>query len=164
MVKVWIDHFVQRCNDDRMSSGRRDREIRSKIEMAPLGGIAVVLVLVALWIPRTERPWLPRATSWEGPYPLIASIDGHGSLWLERTLLGPVSPSTLNELDQRAQAAWHSQNNYLPGELAIRANAQVEYRQVRPVLDYLRVNMAATKVTLAIAPGDGDEQVAHPDN
>jgi biopolymer transport protein ExbD len=82
----------------------------------------------------------------------VVSVDVDGTLFVEKQKLGPINESTLKEMGNQIQAAWAAPKN--PdgvGRIYIKADNQVDYGKVYPVLTYLNRELQVQQIDLAIA-------------
>jgi biopolymer transport protein TolR len=133
--------------------------VRNDINVTPLVDVMLVLLIIFMLMTmvmgRGKDVPLPKARNFsqekDKMQPVI-SIDTDGILYVEKNKLGPVSESTLKELQAQIQAAWNAPKN--PdgvGRVYIKADMMVEYQKVYPVIDYLNKQMAMQAIDLAIA-------------
>jgi len=134
-----------------MATSRQIPALRAKLNLAPLGGVVLVISMVVLsWPP---PPRLPRTWDESKPWRYVAQIDRDGNLWAEKTKLGPVDRSTLQRLDAHVHAAW-STPDYRPNEIYVKGHARLSYAQVQPVVEYLHRTMKVPVIDLALVKGD----------
>jgi biopolymer transport protein ExbD len=139
--------------------------VRNDINVTPLVDVMLVLLIIfmlmTLIMGRGHDVILPKAHNYsqeKDKMQPVVSIDIDGNLWIEKNKLGPVSPSTLKEMDDQIQSAWKAPKN--PdgvGRIYLKADDKIEYIKVYPVLEYLNKTMAVQAVDLAIAK-DSEEK------
>jgi biopolymer transport protein TolR len=133
--------------------------VRNDINVTPLVDVMLVLLIIfmlmTLIMGRGHDVILPKAKNFsqeKDKMQPVVSVDIDGNLWVEKTKLGPVTVSTLKEMDDQVQGAWKAPKN--PdgvGRIYLKADDKVEYGKIYPVLEYLNKTMAMQSVDLAIA-------------
>ena len=133
--------------------------VKNDINVTPLVDVMLVLLIIfmlmTLIMGRGHDVILPKAKNFsqeKDKMQPVVSVDLDGNLWIEKSKLGPVSVSTLKEMDDQVQGAWKAPKN--PdgvGRIYLKADDKVEYGKIYPVLEYLNKNMAMQSVDLAIA-------------
>ena len=136
--------------------------VRNDINVTPLVDVMLVLLIIfmlmTLLMGRGHDVTLPKAHNYsqeKDKMQPVVSVDIDGNLWVEKSKLGPVSVSTLKEMDDQVQGAWKAPKN--PdgvGRIYLKADDKVEYGKIYPVLEYLNKTMAMQSVDLAIAKED----------
>ena len=136
--------------------------VRNDINVTPLVDVMLVLLIIfmlmTLIMGRGHDVLLPKAKNYsqeKDKMQPVVSVDIDGNLWIEKSKLGPVSVSTLKEMDYQVQGAWKAPKN--PdgvGRIYLKADDKVEYGKIYPVLEYLNKTMAMQSVDLAIAKED----------
>jgi biopolymer transport protein ExbD len=136
--------------------------VRNDINVTPLVDVMLVLLIIfmlmTLIMGRGHDVILPKAHNYsqeKDKMQPVVSVDLDGNLWIEKTKLGPVSISTLKDMDDQIQGAWKAPKN--PdgvGRVYFKADDKVEYIKVYPVLEYLNKTMLMQSVDLAIAKED----------
>ena len=136
--------------------------VRNDINVTPLVDVMLVLLIIfmlmTLIMGRGHDVTLPKAKNYsqeKDKMQPVVSVDIDGNLWIEKTKLGPVSVSTLKEMDDQVQGAWKAPKN--PdgvGRIYLKAGDQVEYGKIYPVLEYLNKTMNMQSVDLAISKED----------
>ncbi len=139
--------------------------VRNDINVTPLVDVMLVLLIIfmlmTLIMGRGHDVILPKAHNYsqeKDKMQPVVTVDIDGNLWIEKSKLGAVSPSTLKEMDDQIQSAWKAPKN--PdgvGRIYLKADDKVEYSKVYPVLEYLNKTMAVQSVDLAIAK-DSEEK------
>src|SRR5215510_195112 len=139
--------------------------VRNDINVTPLVDVMLVLLIIfmlmTLIMGRGHDVILPKAHNYsqeKDKMQPVVSVDIDGNLWIEKNKLGPVSVSTLKEMDDQIQSAWKAPKN--PdgvGRIYLKADDKVEYIKVYPVLEYLNKTMSVQSVDLAIAK-DSEEK------
>ncbi len=133
--------------------------VRNDINVTPLVDVMLVLLIIfmlmTLIMGRGHDVDLPKAANYsqeKDKMQPVVTIDMNGDLFVEKTKLGPVTPSTLKEMANQIQAAWAAPKN--PdgvGRIYIKADAKVGYGKVHPVLMYLNQELQLQQIDLAIA-------------
>ena len=133
--------------------------VRNDINVTPLVDVMLVLLIIfmlmTLIMGRGHDVILPKAKNYsqeKDKMQPVVSVDIDGNLWVEKTKLGPVSVSTLKEMNDQVEGAWKAPKN--PdgvGRIYLKADDKVEYGKIYPVLEYLNKTMAMQSVDLAIA-------------
>ncbi|HEU4731231.1 MAG TPA: biopolymer transporter ExbD [Kofleriaceae bacterium] len=139
--------------------------VRNDINVTPLVDVMLVLLIIfmlmTLIMGRGHDVILPKAHNYsqeKDKMQPVVSVDIEGNLWVEKSRLGPVSVSTLKEMDDQVQGMWKAPKN--PdgvGRIYLKADDKVEYSKVYPVLEYMNKTMAVQSVDLAIAK-DSEEK------
>jgi biopolymer transport protein TolR len=133
--------------------------VRNDINVTPLVDVMLVLLIIfmlmTLIMGRGHDVILPKAKNYsqeKDKMQPVVSVDIDGNLWIEKTKLGPVSVSTLKDMNDQVEGAWKAPKN--PdgvGRIYLKADDKVEYGKIYPVLEYLNKTMAMQSVDLAIA-------------
>ena len=133
--------------------------VRNDINVTPLVDVMLVLLIIfmlmTLIMGRGHDVTLPPAKNFsqeKDKMQPVVTVDLDGNLWVEKTKLGPVSVSTLKEMNDQVEGAWKAPKN--PdgvGRIYLKADDKVEYGKIYPVLEYLNKTMAMQSVDLAIA-------------
>ena len=133
--------------------------VRNDINVTPLVDVMLVLLIIfmlmTLIMGRGYDVQLPKASNFsqeKDKMQPVVSVDVNGNLYVEKSLLGPVSLGTLREMFNQVQAAWNAPKN--PdgvGRIYLKADGNVEYGKVYPVLEYMNKQMNLQQVDLAIA-------------
>jgi biopolymer transport protein TolR len=133
--------------------------VRNDINVTPLVDVMLVLLIIfmlmTLIMGRGHDVILPKAKNFsqeKDKMQPVVTVDIDGNLWVEKTKLGPVSVSTLKEMNDQVEGAWKAPKN--PdgvGRIYLKADDKVEYGKIYPVLEYLNKTMAMQSVDLAIA-------------
>ena len=133
--------------------------VRNDINVTPLVDVMLVLLIIfmlmTLIMGRGHDVQLPKAHNYsqeKDKMQPVVSVDIDGNLWIEKNKLGPVSITTLKDMDDQIQGAWKApkiQDGV--GRVYFKADTKVEYIKVYPVLEYLNKTMAVQSVDLAIA-------------
>ncbi len=136
--------------------------VRNDINVTPLVDVMLVLLIIfmlmTLIMGRGHDVRLPNAKNYSSEKDKmqpVVSIDKEGNLWIEKNNLGQVTEATLKEMAQQVNAAWAAPKNPEGvGRIYLKADNEVEYSKVYPVLVYLNKNMGVGSVDLAIAKED----------
>jgi biopolymer transport protein ExbD len=133
--------------------------VRNDINVTPLVDVMLVLLIIfmlmTLIMGRGHDVTLPPARNFsqeKDKMQPVVTVDIDGNLWIEKTKLGPVTVSTLKEMNDQVEGAWKAPKN--PdgvGRIYLKADDKVEYGKIYPVLEYLNKTMAMQSVDLAIA-------------
>jgi biopolymer transport protein ExbD/biopolymer transport protein TolR len=117
--------------------------------------LLIIFMLMTMVMGRGKDLSLPKAryySSEKDKLQPVLSIDSDGTLWLEKTKLGPVSDATLREMGAQVQAMWSAPKNPEgAGRIYIKADALVPFEVVKPVLLYLNRELGRQGIDLAIA-------------
>ena len=149
-------------------SGHRKAKIdvvRNDINVTPLVDVMLVLLIIfmlmTLIMGRGHDVTLPKAHNYsqeKDKMQPVVTVDLDGNLWVEKNKLGPVTLSTLKEMDDQIQGMWKAPKN--PdgvGRIYLKADDKVEYSKVYPVLEYMNKTMFVQSVDLAIAKDAEDK-------
>ena len=139
--------------------------VRNDINVTPLVDVMLVLLIIfmlmTMLMGRGHDVNLPKASNYsqdKDKMQPVVSIDKEGILFIEKNKIGPVSLSTLKEMDDQVQAAWKAPKNQdAVNRIYFKADAEVAYEKVYPVLEYLNKVMFMSSIDLAIAKGDKDK-------
>jgi len=133
--------------------------VRNDINVTPLVDVMLVLLIIfmlmTLIMGRGHDVNLPKAHNYsqeKDKMQPVVSVDNNGDLFVEKQKLGPINESTLKEMGSQIQAAWNAPKN--PdgvGRVYIKADVNVEYSKVYPILMYLNKEMSVQAIDLAIA-------------
>ena len=139
--------------------------VRNDINVTPLVDVMLVLLIIfmlmTLIMGRGHDVTLPKAVNYsqeKDKMQPVVTVDLDGDLWVEKTKLGPVTLSTLKEMDDQIQGMWKAPKN--PdgvGRIYLKADDKVEYSKVYPVLEYMNKTMNVQQVDLAIAKDSDDK-------
>jgi biopolymer transport protein TolR len=139
--------------------------VRNDINVTPLVDVMLVLLIIfmlmTLIMGRGHDVTLPKAQNYsqeKDKMQPVVTVDLDGNLWVEKSKLGPVTLSTLKEMDDQIQGMWKAPKN--PdgvGRIYLKADDKVEYSKVYPVLEYMNKTMFVQQVDLAIAKAEGDK-------
>ncbi len=133
--------------------------VRNDINVTPLVDVMLVLLIIfmlmTLVMGRGAEVKLPTANNFseekDKQQPVVA-IDAEGNLHIEKNKLGPVTMSTLKEMENQVLAQWKAPKNPEGvGRIYLKAESSVTYDKVYPVLEYLNKNMGVQAVDLAIS-------------
>lgn len=147
------------ANEGRGRRGRRTATTLAEINIIPLVDVMLVLLIIfmlmTLIMGRGHDVNLPKAQNYsqeKDKMQPVVSVDLNGNLYVEKQNLGPVSEATLKEMANQIQAAWAAPKN--PdgvGRVYIKADSNVTYGKVHPVLMYLNRELQLQQIDLAIA-------------
>src|SRR5256885_15124805 len=92
--------------------------VRNDINVTPLVDVMLVLLIIfmlmTLIMGRGHDVILPKAKNYsqeKDKMQPVVSVDIDGNLWVEKFKLGPVSPSTLKEMQDQVESAWKAPKN-----------------------------------------------------
>jgi biopolymer transport protein ExbD len=136
--------------------------VRPDINVTPLVDVMLVLLIIfmlmTLVMGRGHDVKLPDAQHFsqeKDKMQPVVTVEADGTLYVEKNKIGPVSESTLKEMDNQVQAQWKAPKNPEGvGRVYLKADAKAEYSKVYPVLEYLNKQMAMSNVDLAITKGE----------
>jgi biopolymer transport protein TolR len=136
--------------------------VRPDINVTPLVDVMLVLLIIfmlmTLVMGRGHDVKLPAAQNYsqeKDKMQPVVTIEADGTLYVEKNKLGPVSESTLKEMDNQVQAAWKAPKNPEGvGRIYLKADSKVEYSRVYPVLEYMNKQMMMTNIDLAITKSE----------
>ena len=145
----------------RRLSGHRKPHIdtvRPDINVTPLVDVMLVLLIIfmlmTLVMGRGHDVQLPQAQYFsqeKDKMQPVVTVEADGTLYVEKNKLGPVTESTLKEMQNQVEAAWKAPKNPEGvGRIYLKADTRVEYSKVYPVLEYMNKQMAMSNVDLAI--------------
>jgi len=139
--------------------------VRNDINVTPLVDVMLVLLIIfmlmTLIMGRGHDVTLPKAAHWsqeKDKMQPVVSVDIEGNLWIEKNKLGPVTNSTLKEMQDQIEGMWKAPKN--PdgvGKIYFKADDKVEYIKVYPVLEYMNRVMLVQQVDLAVAKAGEDK-------
>jgi len=140
--------------------------VRNDINVTPLVDVMLVLLIIfmlmTLIMGRGHDVSLPKAHNYsqeKDKMQPVVTVDVDGTLWVEKTKLGPVTLATLKEMDDQIQNMWKAPKNIDGvGRIYLKADDKVEYIKVYPVLEYMNKTMAVQSVDLAIAKDSEDKK------
>src|SRR5262249_10845693 len=139
--------------------------VRNDINVTPLVDVMLVLLIIfmlmVLLLGRGYEVSLPKANNYsqekDKSQPVV-SIDVDGTMYFEKTKLGPsTSPTTLKDMTDLIKAAWASPKNPEAGHrVYLKADVETPYEKVYPVLQHLndkeeKGGVELQRVDLAIA-------------
>jgi biopolymer transport protein ExbD len=134
--------------------------VRNDINVTPLVDVMLVLLIIfMLMVLLTGRGYdvmLPAAKNYsqeEDKLQPVVSIDEKGILYVEKTPLGPSkSEAALKEMELQVNAAWAAPKNPEGvGRVYLKADGNISYDLVYPVLTYLNQKMNVQAIDLAVA-------------
>jgi biopolymer transport protein TolR len=133
--------------------------VRNDINVTPLVDVMLVLLIIfmlmTLIMGRGHDVPLPTGKNYSSEKDKmqpVVTVDRDGTLFIEKNKLGPVTEATLKEMNQQVTAMWAAPKNPEGvGRIYLKADNNVEYAKVYPVLIYLNKEMAVQAVDLAIA-------------
>src|SRR3954453_15571977 len=92
--------------------------VRNDINVTPLVDVMLVLLIIfmlmTLIMGRGHDVTLPPAKNFsqeKNKMQPVVTVDIDGNLWIEKTKLGPVSLSTLKEMNDQVEGAWKAPKN-----------------------------------------------------
>ncbi len=136
--------------------------VKNDINVTPLVDVMLVLLIIfmlmTLVMGRGHDVKLPAANNFsqeKDKMQPVVSIEADGTLFVEKNRLGPVTESTLKEMQNQVEAMWKAPKNPEGvGRIYLKADSKVEYAKVYPVLEYMNKTMAMSNVDLAITKGE----------
>jgi biopolymer transport protein ExbD len=146
--------------------------VRNDINVTPLVDVMLVLLIIfmlmTLIMGRGHDVTLPKAENYsqeKDKLQPVVTIDIDGNLWVEKNKLGPVSTSTLKEMDDLVQGMWKApKDESAVGRIYLKADDKIEYIKVYPVLEYMNRQMinpangqTVQRVDLAISKAGEDK-------
>jgi biopolymer transport protein TolR len=139
-------HRRWRLSDHRKAS---TDVVRNDINVTPLVDVMLVLLIIFMLMTliagRGQEVPLPvadRFTLEKDKLQPVVSVDIDGTLWVEKTRLGPVTVATLNEMDARIQTIWKAPANAEgAGRIYLKADSRLEYSKIYPVLEFMNAKM-----------------------
>jgi biopolymer transport protein ExbD len=137
--------------------------VRNDINVTPLVDVMLVLLIIfmlmALIMGRGHDVQLPKAKNFseeEDKLQPVVTVDIKGDLWVEKKNLGPVTEATLKEMENQVKEAWDAPKNPAGvGRVYLKADFNLRYEKVYPVLEYMNKIMQMTSVDLAVAKSSG---------
>ncbi len=136
--------------------------VRNDINVTPLVDVMLVLLIIFMLMTmvmgRGQDVKLPPAKNYSSEKDKmqpVVTVDKNGDLYIEKTKLGAVTEATLKEMAQQINAQWAAPKNPEGvGRIYLKADNDVEYSKVYPVLVYLNKQMGVGSIDLAIAKED----------
>ena len=144
----------------RLSGGRKAKldEIRNNINVTPLVDVVLVLLIIFMVITPLmargrEIPNLPKTRhhSKEKDHlqPVVA-LDKDGNLWYDQVKLGPLDAKSLATMGERIQRSWDAPKDPEGvGKIYVKADGELTYAKVYPLLVYLNKDMSVGSIDLA---------------
>jgi biopolymer transport protein ExbD len=140
-------------------------QVRNDINVTPLVDVMLVLLIIfmlmTLIMGRGHDVPLPKAANFsqeKDKLQPVVSVDIKGDLWVEKKNLGPITEATLKEMENQVKEAWDAPKNPEGvGRIYFKADYNVRYEKVYPVLEYMNKIMQMTTVDLAVAKQGGDK-------
>jgi biopolymer transport protein ExbD len=136
--------------------------VRNDINVTPLVDVMLVLLIIfmlmTLVMGRGQDVPLPKANNFseeKDKNQPVVTIDAGGTLYVEKTKIGPINTSTLKEMQLQIEAQWKGKAADAAGRVYFKADNGVDYGTVFPVLQYLNKEMALESVDLAVAKNEG---------
>ena len=136
--------------------------VRNDINVTPLVDVMLVLLIIfmlmTLVMGRGHDVPVPAAKNFSEEKDLmqpVVTIEVDGTLWIEKTRLGPVNDSTLLEMENQIKAGWNK-NPDGKDRVYLKAAAKVEYEKVYPVVEYLNRTMFLQSIDLAVGQARED--------
>ena len=139
-------------------------EVGSDINVTPLVDVMLVLLIIfmlmTLVMGRGHDVQLPQASNYsqeKDKMQPVVTIEADGTLYVEKNRLGPVTESTLKEMQNQVEAAWKAPKNPEGvGRIYLKAATNAEYSKVYPVIEYMNKQMAMSNVDLAISKAEDE--------
>ena len=140
--------------------------VRNDINVTPLVDVMLVLLIIfmlmTLIMGRGHDVNLPHAHNYsqeKDKMQPVVSVDTDGNLWVEKNKLGPINESTLKEMGNQVQAAWAAPKNPEGvGRVYLKADGEISYDKVYPVLTYLNTKMNVQAIDLAVAKATSEDK------
>jgi biopolymer transport protein TolR len=142
-------------------------QVRNDINVTPLVDVMLVLLIIfmlmVLVMGKGHDVKLPKAKNYSEekdknqPVITVACADESCvvvDLYVEKHKLGPTTPQTLKEMQNRIETQWKSPQTISAGgagRLLLKAPVGMTYDKVYPVLEYLNKTMYVQQVDIAIA-------------
>jgi biopolymer transport protein ExbD len=137
--------------------------VRNDINVTPLVDVMLVLLIIfmlmTLVMGRGHDVKVPSARNYseeKDKQQPVVTIDGEGNLYVEKNKLGPVTPSTLKEMENQVETHWKSPITIEAGgsgRVFLKAELSVTYDKIYPVLEYMNRTMNVPAIDIAIAKG-----------
>jgi biopolymer transport protein ExbD len=135
--------------------------VKNDINVTPLVDVMLVLLIIfmlmTLVMGRGHEVKLPQAKNYseekDRQQPVV-TVDFDGNLYVEKTKLGPVTPGTLLDMRNQIDTLWKSPVTIEAGgsgRVYLKAENNVTYDKIYPVLQYLNREMQVSAVDIAIA-------------
>jgi biopolymer transport protein ExbD len=141
----------------------KTESVRNDINVTPLVDVMLVLLIIfmlmTLVMGRGHDVKVPSARNFseeKDKQQPVVSIDSEGNLYVEKNKLGPVSPSTLKEMENQVETHWKSPITIEAGgagRVFLKAEVTVTYDKIYPVLEYMNRTMMVPAIDIAIAKG-----------
>jgi biopolymer transport protein TolR len=151
----------------RLSGNRKPHidVVRNDINVTPLVDVMLVLLIIfmlmTLVMGRGHDVRLPGAKNYsqeKDKMQPVVTVEADGTLYVEKNKLGPVTDSSLKEMQSQVEAIWAAPKNPEgAGRVYLKADLKASYDKVYPVLEYMNKTMGMSNVDLAIAK-DAEEQ------
>ena len=133
--------------------------VRNDINVTPLVDVMLVLLIIfmlmTLVMGRGHDVKVPSARNFseeKDKQQPVVTVDKEGNLWVEKSNLGPINDATLKEMDNQINSAWDApKNEEGVGRIYIKADNEVTYETIYPVLEYMNKTMARQQLDLAVA-------------
>jgi biopolymer transport protein TolR len=154
----------------RLSGNRKPHidVVRNDINVTPLVDVMLVLLIIfmlmTLIMGRGHDVKLPGGRNFSQekdkmqPVITVDLESDEAILFIEKTRLGPITEGTLKEMASVVQAAWAAPKN--PdgaNRVYVKANTQVSYGKMYPLLKYLHEQLNLDTIDLAIAKEAGEK-------
>src|SRR5579871_4333943 len=118
--------------------------------------LLIIFMLMVLLTGRGQDVNLPKESNYsqeEDKLQPVISIDNKGQVSFEKTEIGPSdSEATWKEMENRIQAAWAAPKNPEGvGRVYLKADGDISYDKVYPVITYINTKMGVQAIDLAVA-------------
>ena len=131
--------------------------VRNDINVTPLVDVMLVLLIIfmlmTMLMGRGEDVTIPRAknisTEPDQLQPIV-SIDEKGTLYVEKRRVGEIDKRNLEVMGELVKAVWVKKPRG-NGRVYIKADQNIPYSTVYPVLDYINKNLNLDTIDLAVA-------------
>jgi biopolymer transport protein TolR len=149
----------------RLSSRKAHIEtVRNDINVTPLVDVMLVLLIIfmlmTMLMGRGEDVKIPKAkniSSEPDKLQPIVTIDEKGTLYIEKTKLGEITPAHLQDMGERIISVWQKKPKGFK-RIYIKAHQDIPYGVVYPVLKYLNTqpDLQLEAIDLAVAESSKD--------
>ncbi len=131
--------------------------VRNDINVTPLVDVMLVLLIIfmlmTMLMGRGEEVTIPRAkyiSSQPDMLQPIVSIDDKAILYVEKRKVGEIDKKHLEEMGELIKAVWTKKPRG-NGKVYIKADQNVTYGQVYPIVEYINKNLNLEAIDLAVA-------------
>jgi biopolymer transport protein TolR len=131
--------------------------VRNDINVTPLVDVMLVLLIIfmlmSMLMGRGQEVTIPRAKNISSQPDMlqpIISIDEEGILYVEKRKVGEIDKHNLEVTGELVKAVW-SKKPRGKDKIYIKADQNLPYSTVYPVLEYLNKNLQLEAIDLAVA-------------